>query len=119
MSAFVVTTKHIDYLVAAALAYKITLLPSADVIGSTLLEENYRSVNHRYHDADAAPAYRYTDPKLPIIHIQVIKAAQCLRYQSCEHDGWERSNARHILEGLITEAISRLPGYNDAAWAID
>jgi hypothetical protein len=39
-------------------------------------------------------------------------------YQSCEHPGWEESEARKFCQQLTEGAIARLPGYEAAAWEI-
>ena len=48
--------------------------------------------------------------------IQVLKAAACYRYQCCDEDGWEGSEAKSFTDGLIALAIRRLPGYEEAQW---
>jgi hypothetical protein len=49
----------------------------------------------------------------------VIKAADCLDYQSCEHPEWDKSEAKQLLDAIRAAAISKLPGYEEAEWAID
>jgi len=39
-----------------------------------------------------------------------------VKYQSCEHDGWESSKAKAIVDALRSSAWHALPGYEDAAW---
>ena len=49
--------------------------------------------------------------------IQVIKLVRSLDYQSCETDDWEMTLAAQQLRWISGEAISRLPGYEDADWS--
>lgn len=91
-----------------------TLDPSnVDTVGAMLLAENYASVNTRYHTTDQPPPYRYQqqgsgpDRGLTIGPIDitrpdtVIDAASWYEYQSCEHDGWEPSEAAAFIDALI------------------
>ena len=51
--------------------------------------------------------------------VQIIKAARCLDYQSCEHPGWEQSDACKLLQAIIGDDTSaHLPGYDEAEWEI-
>lgn len=98
-------------------------------VGNLLLRENLASVTARYpressatlpgprdHDCEITPAdigrycYGVVDP------VQVLKACDCLEYQSCEHDGWRASEARAVLEALRRAAWHALPGYDGAEW---
>jgi hypothetical protein len=47
------------------------------------------------------------------------KACRCLEYQSCEHLGWETSEARAIVRNTMSTAICKLPGYEEADWEIN
>lgn len=49
--------------------------------------------------------------------IQVIKLVRSLDYQSCETDDWPMTLAARQLDWIMGEAISRLPGYEDADWS--
>ena len=48
--------------------------------------------------------------------IQILKSCDCFAYQSCEYDDWNKSTAHKILNAIRKEAISRLPGYDNAQW---
>jgi hypothetical protein len=105
---------------------------SPDAIGQALLTENYRSVNDRYNENKRAPRYTYRETRIgcvgydsdrnPIVRrltaVDVMKLCRCLDYQSCEHDGWERSWARDFLDRVILAAISDVPGYDNAPWGL-
>jgi len=129
MSAFTVTNTHINALVRYASRHKITVAygnPTMRLnvsaheqeVAQLLLDENIKSVNYRYSDTETG--YIEYDRGAPILSaIQAIKAAQCLRYQSCEHPTYEGSIAERLIEAIISDAIPRLEGYNEAQWAIN
>jgi hypothetical protein len=50
--------------------------------------------------------------------VELLKAAACFEYQSCESDTWKESRAKHRLDDLTACLIAELPGYMDALWAI-
>lgn len=145
MSAFIVGTDHIDFLVSAACRYEITYYSgrsksanpidwkrvrvdhaNADEIGSMLMRENLASISHRYGDVPsedhlaAIAGYRMRSVAIGVpgqtAALDVLKAAACLRYQSCEHPGWEGSDAEQFLAVLEARAINLLPGYSSAQW---
>jgi hypothetical protein len=129
MSAFTVTNTHINALVRYASRHKITVAygnPTMRLnvsaheqeVAQLLLDENIKSVNYRYSETETG--FIEYDRGAPILlAIQAIKAAQCLRYQSCEHPTYEGSIAERLIEAIISDAIPRLEGYNEAQWAID
>ena len=47
---------------------------------------------------------------------EAAKAAASLEYQSCEHPGWEASNARRIIRDLEGMLVRELPGYETGPW---
>lgn len=140
MSAYVVDTAHIDYLVQAAIAYgqggymyirgERTEYHNADMLGAVLLQENIASVMHRYPDCavDDLPGpiptqtvegYTYREGGLPqITPVAVLKAISGYEYQSCEHPDWTSSAAYEFCQQLRAAAINKLPGYHDAAWEV-
>lgn len=142
MSAFQVSDKHISAIVTAIQsgqcgAYgKIPnpypdapegdTLPANNVdaqsLGQYLADVNHESVSYRYGhrpEMHAAPDFSYK-PYYPgaFSPVQIIKATECYRYQSCEHPGWKDSPADQLTQALISEQISKLPGYDAAAWEI-
>lgn len=128
MSAFIVTDTHINALVRYASRHKITVAygnPTMRLnvsaheqeVAQLLIDENIKSVNYRYSEAETS-LIEY-DRGAPILSaIEAIKAAQCLRYQSCEHSDYEESIAFKLIEAIISDAIPRLEGYESANWAI-
>lgn len=169
MSAFVVTTAHIDLLVKAALQTSIgpygyrfiwfakdpdgldddpndaqasdgfaegapwgslawydenrreLTTANAEEVGAMLLAENMRSVNHRYADDEIEPVYQFRSTPDPRFDpVKVLKAIDGYAYQSCEHQGWQRSEAKRFIEALQARMISRLDGYDDAStWGVE
>lgn len=99
-------------------------------VGQMLWSENLRSVTGRYPDCplgelpgpvDDVPVYDtheplYGDACGGFEPVQVLKSIGCLRYQSCEHDEWEASEAHAFLAALEQSAIHRLTGYDEAKW---
>ena len=128
MSAFIVSDGHINALVRYASRHNVRVFHSNPLTmfrvqdneqeaASLLLDENVKSVNSRY--ADEQTMSIIYDRAAPILTaIEAIKAAQCLRYQSCEHSDYENSIAFKLIEAIIRDAIPRLDGYEQAAWAI-
>ena len=166
MSAFVVSSDHIQYLVDAACAYSSAqsgaftwywqnrcwclrefdvsdqeelLKPgqSPTTLGQMLWDANLQGVQAamahtkecQVEDLKFAAlcveqwkllTFKHTigGSQVPLSSVQVLKAIGCLDYQCCDHDGWEQSQAHAVLQGLKAEAISRIPGYKVAHWAI-
>lgn len=138
MSAFIVSNDHIDALLSYCLrqAYTVSYYnpesgrrhpinyETAEEVGRILLDQNVRSVDHRYggridddmRNAAANYRFQYYWPHLKAV--EVISAVHCLEYQSCETDDWEGSLAWRICQAIKAEAISNLPGYREAPWEI-
>ena len=131
MSAWTVTKAHIDYLIMAAKKFGIPIgvywgqdgkrLPGSDPseVGRMLWEENYKSVNFRYGDNTATPAYDFSAIGRQVEPVVVLKAISCYEYQSCEHGEWEASEAKQFCDSLAKATIATLPGFADAPWGID
>lgn len=118
MSAFQVSPEHINYLAVAAHLYHVATDPQA--LAEQLAAENAKSIEHAYpHHGPCEPVpVRWSLPRRRIEPIQVIKAAECYRYQSCEHPEWAESDAARVIDHLISAAIGKLPGYDEAEWEI-
>lgn len=152
MSAYIVSKKHVVFLVTQAALQRYRhgahafswywgnpgqrgeLAPGdferAARVAGMLWAENVRSVSARYpgdktnelpgpvgedfvilpSDFEAFPPA--AEP------VAVLKAINCLDYQSCEHDGWKNSEAFAFLEALKSAAIAALPGYYGAKWSL-
>jgi hypothetical protein len=115
MSAYVVDKELIDRLVSGALHAKLFDREKATEMGQMLWRENVVSVAYRYslatrnaqelaeYEGDVE-AYEYTAPETcPDCGAgsdEIIRAIDCLDYQSCEHDAWETSAAYELLGKL-------------------
>jgi hypothetical protein len=127
MSAFICSNEHLSVLAAYAALNANDCLPydktecTAREIGRILHAENVRSVNYRYTELNQAQ-YKHVNAVLGkpkyFQAAQILKAANCLHYQSCEHSGWDDSLAKRILDNIIACAIHQVPGYADAEWHI-
>ena len=146
MSAYIVDREHIEYLITAAMSNAINGFQSemhwwhngeshslpkrgrdrAQEVGQMLWNENIASVSHRYPrdtvgkwpgPVDENYIFEHHEHHYVSINaVDVLKAIRCYTYQSCEHDGWETSEAKAFTDSLTSRAISSLPGYDDAEW---
>ena len=100
---------------------------AAMCIGKMLWNENIRSVSARYPtrktyklpgvvSGDALTPQDFSAPWPDIDPVQVLKTCECYKYQSCEHDGWENSEAAAFIQALEYAAVNALPGYEAANW---
>ena len=120
MSAFICNNSHVTALAVHAARNRILGWTDANQIGEMLHAENVTSVNYRYGEA--------TQPDFALCEwaafhsfsrVQIVKAARCLEYQSCEHPGWEKSDACKLVRAIIGDDTSRdMPGYDEAEWEI-
>ena len=135
MSAFIVPDNHIHSILTYAKKHlgkinynerNVRLFGSyandeINELGQILVNANYRSVNTRYPKDNFFPTtphkYNYRSV-CDISAIEVIKACHCLDYQSCEFDGWEKSDAYKILQNIIQQATYKLENYESAPWVI-
>lgn len=134
MSAFIVHDNHIGailrwYLTQSNPAYRTRwngLQPTileADSMFTALALENWRSVRYRYGAGDERPAPAPREgiqlaQFAELSPVEVIKACECLDYQSCEHPSYERSDAKRLIDTIKNAAIGELPGYRGAAWEV-
>jgi len=108
-------------------------IEEVDRIGRMLWGENLKSVQARYPDdasGDRPGPIGLTDDDIesythglfymrrPLPAVAVLKAINCYEYQSCEHGGWPRSEAKYFCDALKERMIRRLPGYDDAEWEV-
>jgi hypothetical protein len=136
MSALVVSEKHIDFMISAAVAHGVLDGESPlglQIAAYKLERENHASVRHLYAHIpqatrnmirsapDGARAPRLLgrlDQKL-VDPVQVLKAIAFYTYQSCEHPGWATSEARDLCDQIRDAVIRTLPGYDAAPWGIE
>lgn len=124
MSAFMCSDEYISALVNGAIEYGIDLPRGYDPGEwfAALVAENKVSLTARYgkrgEEGRASPrAHRFT-PKIALPALHVIKLAQSYEYQACEHDGWDKSEAKRWIDLLIAGLIFKIPGYGAAPWSI-
>lgn len=147
MSAFVVGKVHIDAMITAALdvddrgLYWYTPAgggrkvdsDNADELGAMLVRTNVESVRARY------PGDGYDDMPGPVENGfaiaaavsgtynfertqshepgEIMAAVSCYEYQSCEHDGWEGSEAQAFCRYLREALCRQVPGY-EGTWEL-
>lgn len=100
----------------------------SDDMMAALAFECWRSVRYRYPDGPLPGPIAFEDSPVicdgrlrlykSLTPVQVIKACDCLEYQSCEHPEWEQSEACKLLKAIREAAIGALPGYSEAEWEI-
>lgn len=123
MSAFQCSPNHIAAVIGSVALYDRMHGRDLAAEAATLAAENARSVAYRYRDAcepvtvPAALIERWR--AYPLSPVALLKAAQCLDYQSCECDDYERTPAAKLLRDITSLAISKLPGYEAAGWTVD
>lgn len=132
MSAFVVSDAHINAIVNFTLicapAYKLSGYsfqgeyhewPSPEKLGQILLDENVRSVNARYSNKTEPDTFVFKRTWKAVSAVTMLKALDCLDYQSCESSDWEDTLAYRLIEVMRQWTIGRLPGYEEAEWGIE
>ena len=122
MSAWLCSEKHIfelaKYYVDKCQQYssdRITFAAAAQY----LYDENCESLGARYGD-DYNPIFIPITYKPTIDNIFVLaKQVDCYAYQSCEHDGWEKSQAHEMCESIKYHLLNNHPDYDAAPWGIE
>jgi len=123
MSAFICNNYHISMLASYAKNHRLSCVRDMEAkeVGAILYAENLASVNARYgHNQNEQDTFvfdakaQHTNPA----PVAILKALNCLYYQSCEHDAWLTSKACEILDAITANAIRALPGYEEAQWEI-
>lgn len=125
MSAFIVSTGHIDALLSFAKAHRV-FLPNGlksdgddlSRAGFLLRQQNCRSVNHRYGEANEPTPYEFRWHPFPLTAVEAIKACDCYDYQASETDDYRDTIARQIIDAIRSSACRALPGYSEAPWSI-
>lgn len=111
MSAWIVTARHIDFVVTALLSAEIVdehrFARDPSALGRYLWEENHASVSARYNAQEPRPAYRYSQLTLPDLTTDLglrytRNALASYEYQSSEHAAWKESRARRWVDQCAT-----------------
>jgi hypothetical protein len=145
MSAFMVENAHVNAMLnlAVALSAKTefpefrfpvsmrrggTRFPHAEdltTLGKMLLNENAKSLLSLYRDAaenmffqDEIDGYVFTVDNDAAKQDAgfLSKLVDCFKYQACEHDTWETSEAKAWLDWAVSMALQTVPGYRAAPW---
>jgi hypothetical protein len=146
MSAYIVNRNHIRYLVESALniafrdksksfrwyhneEFKDLTEENATEVGQMLWDENAASVRYRYPGLKRPGAempgpmnenYIYYHQMAGVHYkfdvAQILKAADCYEYQSCEHPDWESSSAHAFIQSLVQRTYPKMDGYEAAEW---
>jgi hypothetical protein len=134
MSAFVVSEVHINSLLSWAnlnrvypihsqepgrpLTLDFSVTDDLSEMAQTLMDENTKAVNIRYHEHETPLDIFFVFVNARISPVQVLKACNCYDYQSCEDPAYEQTLAAQIIQHIRMAAIHKLPGYDAAAWEL-
>jgi hypothetical protein len=125
MSAYIVSDNHINAIVKFASQHSsggFGVVPQVagneQAIAELLLAENTRSINYRYRESTPVEPIVFSLDAPTLSPIQVLKACDCLDYQSCETDDWESTTACKLISAIKSDAVRRLPGYDSAEYSI-
>lgn len=118
MSAFLVSKKHIDTLVSAAVQYgTMGVRGHETAVGQRLWEANVKSLNAHFGSKVEKRTYEFEKALVPE-PVEVLKAIQCYEYQSGDFPGYDKSEAAKLCASLTAKAVTKLPGYDDAPWGL-
>jgi len=136
MSCFVVSDYHVSALVAWAIRQGLDMDASPDAVAHVLASANRRAFSERYqgrHDAELVP-FGGLDRSAgaDLAPVAIVKACDCLDYQTCDWSRWCDSDAFGYLVAIRRAAVAladpagrasasgrALPGYDAAAWSLD
>jgi hypothetical protein len=123
MSAYIVSDRHINTLASWAEFHKVYCCGGnvqAEMAAALLYAANVESVNYRYKEGTET-LYSGFEPQPPDRHtpIEIARLCDSLEYQSCEHPGYEASQAAKLLAAIKFKAVTLLPGYATAPRSID
>lgn len=125
MSAYLCENYHISFLAKYAIDHDSTygmesmIGVGVEELAQKLYDANVRSIQSRYGDADDMIEEFKFDSRVEfgqLSGIQVIKAAQCYNYQTCEYDGYTGSDIERIIFHIISTAAHDVYGYDEAEW---
>jgi len=131
MSAWIVSEKHIMTLAYNYLVFVKERDEPTDAeimeVAKVLLKENVKSVNFRYGDKNRSRfSKKQVAPDKTLSIAGLVKAIHCWEYQTCEHDGHEKSKAWVMMQQLQTAILSQIfythqpyaKEYEDAKWGL-
>lgn len=127
MSAFMCSENHINTIVTFANkrrveAYvdRINCDASADPQKwvDVLTEANRASLEVRYGDSFPEPIPKFKKHRPEATPVEIVKLCQSYEYQACEVEDYQSTRAHRLIEAVLYEILTTLPGYDDAAWSI-
>jgi hypothetical protein len=89
-------------------------------VADVLMNENIRSVNARYREAEEMKGMNFNIISVPK-PIDVVSCCDCLDYQSCETDDWYSTLAHALLKKIhkmATYKVLKASGLDSAPWGI-
>lgn len=153
MSAWMTSEKHINTLATFAYVEGLTLDPASFATSLTLhnvrslqaryegcygemtegwQDYTYKPINLPAIKREACTAYRQRlvvlsrgpVPKCVDLPTFILKQAACFDYQACEHDDWEGSQTKGLIDAISERckaqgAVEEGPKYDAAPWGID
>ncbi len=130
MSCFVVSQKHLSAIVrwanvhnlkagwiAAERRFVYTPGKEQELV-DLLYAANTKSVNARYKESHPEHGFEYDLSAPMLTPVEVLKACDCITYQSGEWSGFKGSEAERAVQDIKQAAVRRLPGYEEAPWEI-
>jgi hypothetical protein len=124
MSAFQCSDDHILAIATGSLSREDRRCTKAvNEAARIRFEANDLSLKARYGNGCEGPAPRLRDifgmqKHLRLNPVVIIKLCRSFAYQACEYEGWEKSEAKRIVEHARAQAERNLPGYEEAPWSI-
>lgn len=128
MSAWILSPRHINEIVAGAIRLELIDKADAQRVGRMLTNANKRSIRARYGEDDEGaarvePFWFRGIPREPISDVSLFKQVRCYDYQTCEFDGYETSSAGRFMAKMERVLAKRgvtheSPGYNEAPWGL-
>lgn len=117
MSAYVVSNNTIRAVIGYAADHDLKAMgvTTKDALGQILLDENVRSVNHRYSTSQEPEPFTYGDgykvsPRQAVWHLM------CIEYQSCETPDWTVTRAHNLLFRLLQNIAKQIAGDIEGSW---
>lgn len=108
MSAYIVNDNTINAVLGFADKYDLDDFDCGDLsaLGQLLVDENYRSVNHRYGEGDTPHSFVYSRYTVPAT--TALQHLSCIEYQLCEPKDWETTLAFRLCARLRKNMVGRL-----------
>lgn len=127
MSAFMCSENHINTIVTFAqkhgvrayvdgLSFEAKHDPQAWV--NALTVANRESLTARYGDTFNEEVPKFQKHRPDATPVEIVKLCQSFEYQACEVSDYQSTRAHRLIESVLYEILTTMPGYEDAAWSI-